>query len=364
MSFTRYDPKTGEYIELFFVSPTPLLGDEDGSVALMSPAAQAPLNHETSLHQEAPSMIINASNLATLYTGYSAAFQGAFNGATPLYPRVAMTVPSSGRSNEYGWLGDFPRLREWIGDRVVRNLSTQGYVIKNRSFESTIAVPKEDIEDDQIGLYSPMFGELGRLGAEFPDELVWSLLKAGFTTQCFDGQYFFDTDHPRLDASGGTISWANTDGGNGAAWFLMDDTRALKPIIFQNRRKFTLTRMDSDSDENVFNRKEYRYGVDGRCNVGFGLPQLIWGSKQSLDEEHYIKARTALTTMKGDYDRLLAMKPKLLVVGPSNEVAARKLLLNDTKGIVVDNSGPNPVAYSETNPWKGTAELLVVPWLD
>ena len=32
----------------------------------------------------------------------------------------------------YGWLGSFPRLREWIGDRVIRNLSVHDWRIKNR----------------------------------------------------------------------------------------------------------------------------------------------------------------------------------------------------------------------------------------
>ncbi len=362
MSFTRYDPDTGEYIALCMFSAEDFALNQQRIADAAAPALHS---SETSLQQGQTSMILNSANLRTLFTGYSSAFHSAFAATKPLYPNVAMTVPSSTRSNEYGWLGDFPRLREWIGDRIVRNIAAHGYTIKNRSFESTVAVPKEDIEDDQVGIYTPMMSELGTLSSTFPDELVWSLLKEGWTTPCYDGQYFFDTDHPRLDAGGtNKVSWANTDGGTGPAWFLADNTRSLKPIIFQNRREFTLARMDQDTDEAVFNRKEYRYGVDGRCNVGYGLPQLIWGSKQPLNEENYVKARTALTTMKGDYDRLLAVKPAVLIVGPSNEAAARRLLLNETTGIVVDNSGPNPVAYSETNPWKGTAELLVVPWLD
>jgi phage major head subunit gpT-like protein len=70
-------------------------------------------------------MIINSGTLNTLCTGFSTAFQGGF-GATPsFYQRVAQVVPSTSRQNEYGWLGQIPRVREWIGDRVVQNISAR-----------------------------------------------------------------------------------------------------------------------------------------------------------------------------------------------------------------------------------------------
>lgn len=297
-------------------------------------------------------MLINPANLRTLYNGYSTAFTaGIAQAGSPLYPRIATVVPSNTRSNEYGWLGQMPRIREWIGDRVVQNLDTKGYTIRNRSFESTIAVSRDDIEDDNIGIYTPMFTEFGRSSATFPDELVWDLLGAGFTTPCFDGQYFFDTDHPVLDARGNAYSVSNTQGGSGSAWYLIDDSRAIKPLIYQTRRPFELTRMDANTDEVVFNRKEYRYGTDGRCNVGFGFWQLAVGSKQPLTAANYEAARTTLATQRADYGRPLGVSGRLLIVPPALEGAARKLLNSEY------------AAGGETNQWKGTADLLVVPWL-
>lgn len=296
-------------------------------------------------------MIVNSANLRSLYISHSAVFQGGFAGVTPTYQRVAMTVPSSTRANEYGWLKEMPRIREWVGDRVVESLDTAGYMIRNRSFESTIGVNRDDIRDDNIGIYAPIFSEFGRNAASFPDELVWPLLQAGFSTPCYDGQFFFDTDHPVLDANGLVTSVANTDGGSGAPWFLIDDSRVFRPIIYQTREPFTLTRMDADTDEAVFTRKEFRYGVDGRCAAGFGFWQLAWGSKQPLNEATYKAARIGLGTMKGDRGRPLGIVPKLLIVGPTQESEARALLNNE----MLPGGG--------TNQWKGTAELLVVPWL-
>lgn len=297
-------------------------------------------------------MLLNSASLRSLYTGFSTAFQAGFAGVSPQYQQVAQTVPSSTRSNEYGWLGSMPRIREWIGDRVVNNIATHSYTIKNRSFEATVGVDRDDIDDDNIGIYSPLFSELGRNGASFPDELVWALLKAGFSTLCYDGQYFFDTDHPVLDANGNVQSVSNSGGGSGTPWFLMDVTRAIKPIIYQERRPFSnLVRMDAATDEVVFSRKEYRYGIDGRCNVGFGFWQLAYGSKQTLDATSYEAARVALGSFTGDGGRPLGIKPTLLVVPPALEGAANRILKSTTK------------ANGETNEWAGTAEILVVPWL-
>jgi phage major head subunit gpT-like protein len=297
-------------------------------------------------------MDINSTTLRSAYVGFNAAFQAGLAEAAAMYSRIATTVPSSTRSQEYGWLGRFPGFREWVGDRVVNGLAKHGYTLTNRSYENTIGVDRDDFEDDNLGIYTPMFRDFGQTAVTFPDTLVWSLLKNGFSEKCYDGQYFFDTDHPVLDAKGEQISVANTDGGSGTPWFLIDDSRSLKPLIFQERKKFTnLVRMDKEDDEGVFTKKEFRYGLDGRCAVGFGFWQTAWGSKQTLNAASYEVGRVALSSMKGDYARPLAVKPRLLIVPPTLEGAALEIVGNP----LTTNGG--------TNKWFKTAEVLVVPWL-
>lgn len=297
-------------------------------------------------------MIINSANLRTLYTAYSAAYQGAFAEAPRLYERVATTVPSSTAKNEYGWLGSFPKVREWIGPRVIHGLGVHDYTIKNKRWELTIGVDRDDIDDDTYGLYTPRFQDLGRETATFPDELIWPLLKNGFTQTCYDGQYFFDTDHPVGGVDGVPVaSVSNSGGGAGTPWFLMDVSRPLKPLIFQQRRAFEFRRMDAATDEVVFERNEYRYGVDGRCNVGYGFWQMAYGSKQTLNAANYSAARAAMMSFKSDSGKPLALQPRLLVVPPTLEAAGLEILNAERD------------AAGATNVWRNTAELLVVPWL-
>lgn len=290
--------------------------------------------------------VISASLLADLFTGYKTSFRGGFAGVAPLWAQVATRVPSSARTEKYSWLGQWPKIREWLGDRQVMELSGHEYSITNKRFESTVKVNRDDILDDQLGMYTPMFEELGRAVAAFPDELIFALLAAGHTTKCYDGQYFFDTDHP---VGAGTAS--NDGGGAGAAWYLLDTRRSLKPLIWQDREAFDLTAMDDPKDVNVFKRNEFEYGTTGRANAGLGFWQMAFRSKQTLDAAGYEAARAAMMALKDDEGRPLGIMPNLLVHPPSLEGAARRLLLNE-----LDADGG-------TNEWKGTATPLLVPHL-
>ena len=296
-------------------------------------------------------MIINSAALTALRTGFSTAFKNGLGRTTTQYGLVSTVVPATTREQRYGWLGKIPNVREWLGARVVQNLSESDYSIREKKWELTIGVDRDDIETDNLGVYAPLFEEMGQSTGAKWDQLVFDLLKAGFATNCYDGQYFFDTDHPVLDIDGSIITVANTDGGAGAAWFLIDDTRALKPIILQKRKDFNFVARDRDDDSNVFGLNEYLYGADARANVGYGFWQFAWGSKQPLTAANYAIARAALMGMKGDYGRPLGVRPTLLVVPPALESAALQILNNEY--------GVGGVS----NEWKGTAKVVVVPWL-
>jgi phage major head subunit gpT-like protein len=291
-------------------------------------------------------VIINQSNMQALFRGFKVLFNEAFQAVKPTWNQLAMEVPSNTRENAYPFLAGFPKMREWVGDRVIKNLKQHDYTIRNKPFEATLGVDRDTIEDDTYGVYNPIVRELGRTAAVQPDELVWGLLPQGFTVPCYDGKAFFATNHP---VGNGTAS--NHGGGSGTPWYLFDMTREIKPLIFQNRRKPEFVSLDKPDDYNVVMKKEFIYGVDSRCNVGFALWQLAYASKQALNDDNYAAARAAMMGFKNDDGQPLGIKPTLMVVGPSQEGAARKVLLAERN------------AAGETNVWQNTAALLVVPWL-
>lgn len=300
-------------------------------------------------------MIINQGNLRSLGVAFSAAYQRGLSAAiaASVADRIATEISSSTSENEYGWLGDLPGLREWIGDRVVNGLLTHGYSVKNKTFELTIGVDRDKIEDDQVGIYSPRFEMMGNRVQVHKDQLVFGLLKSGSSTLCYDGQNYFDTDHPALDENGNPVTQSNWDdnSGSGTPWYLLDTSMPIKPIIFQNRKAPQFTAMDAPTDENVFNKKEFRYGVDCRRNVGFGFWQMAYGSRKALDEANLVAAYTAFTERKGDYGIPLGLKPNLLVVPPGLKFAASKLVNATT------------LANGADNVMKGLVEVVDTAWL-
>lgn len=296
-------------------------------------------------------MLVNAANLDSLRVGFKTEFQVGLGLASSSYQTIATIVPASTKEVKYGWLKNLPGVREWIGPRLIHNLSQGDYSIKEKPFELTIGVDRDDIETDNLGIYSPMFRMMGESTGTKWDELQWGMMKAGFTTKCFDNQYFFDTDHPILDANGNETTFANTDGGSGTPWFLVCNSRVIKPTILQRRRDFQFQAMDKLDDERVFMNKEFVYGADARGNAGYTFPQLAWGSKQALDATHYKAALSAMESMKGDYGRPLGLNNFTLIVPPSLREEGQRLVMSEND------------AAGATNPWKGTAKLQVESWL-
>ncbi|WP_041523600.1 Mu-like prophage major head subunit gpT family protein [Gilvimarinus agarilyticus] len=296
-------------------------------------------------------MIVNRQNLTTLFTAFKSAFAKAFEGAAIDHDRLVLTVKSTTGVEEYAWLGSTTQFREWVGDRVIQALKQHGYSIKNKSFENTVGVPRENIEDDQYGVYTPLMAQLGQDAKEHPAQLVYALLAGGFTGKCYDGQPFFDTDHPVLNAAGQEVSVSNFAGGSGTAWYLIDDTRHIKPLILQNRKPYNFVMMDQEKDENVFMRKEYLYGVDARLNVGYGLWQLAYASKQELTSENFNTAYAAMQGLKGDNGRPLGIRPKLLVVPPSLRAKALEVVKAER------------AANGATNINRDVVDVLSTPWL-
>ncbi len=153
-------------------------------------------------------MLINAASLSAIYTGVSTAFNEQFGATESEWQKIATLVPSTTAQETYGWLGQLPSLREWVGDRHIKNLTAHAYTIVNRKFESTVAIGRDKIEDDTYGVLTPLFKEMGHAAATHPDSLVFELLANGLSTDCYDGQPFFDADHPvsKDDLSATTVS--------------------------------------------------------------------------------------------------------------------------------------------------------------
>ncbi len=153
-------------------------------------------------------MDLTTQNIRTMGRGFSRLFQEGRGSVAPWYTRLATVVPSTTAENVYGWMIKLPKMRKWVGDRVIHNVASQDYVVKNDDFELTVSVPRNSVMDDTFGIYNPIASELGQQASKYPDDLLVTLMQSGQSLVGPDGQFFFDVDHPisPINATMGTQS--------------------------------------------------------------------------------------------------------------------------------------------------------------
>lgn len=103
-------------------------------------------------------------------------------------------------SETYNFLGQSPVMREWIGGRQAKGFSGQGVTVINKHYEATIEVTKKDARRDKTGQLQARMSEFADRGQTHWASLLSTLLLNGPSTACYDGQYFFDTDHTEGDS--------------------------------------------------------------------------------------------------------------------------------------------------------------------
>jgi phage major head subunit gpT-like protein len=105
-------------------------------------------------------------------------------------------------SETYKWLGMSPMLREWVGGRQAKGFLVNGITIDNKHYEATVDILEKDMRRDKTGQINVRIGEMATRANTHFASLLSTLILAGHTTggECYDGQYFFDTDHSEGDS--------------------------------------------------------------------------------------------------------------------------------------------------------------------
>jgi len=305
-------------------------------------------------------VVINPDNLLAAFLAFDTRFQQVFKSVMPWGEKIATTMPSNTKEGRTPWLKALPTMREWLGPRVVNNLSTNIQSLVNKKFELTFGITREDFEDDIIGVYGPAVEEMARQAAKWPDYQLAAALQAGTSSLCHDGSNFFSATH-KIDpdgvsttdtqsnytSSGMALTAAHYDaaraeraqlkrednkpmgvgstllivppqleftakqivqadlivaaaGANAAtgsqtnvykgtadvlvipelaneatAWYLADDKRAVKPLIWQLRQSPEFTYLNRPDDPNVFLMDEFLFGTRARGVAGYGPYYLI-----------------------------------------------------------------------------------------
>ena len=301
--------------------------------------------------------IVKDSTLTALRTMIRGEYQTRLSEleAQAVYKLLASIISSNAASNTYGWLDKFPKLREWVGDRVINSMKEQSYQILNKKYESTLGVDRADIEDDNLGIYRILSKAQADEVIAFFNRMTASLLSGGFAALCFDGQFFFDTDH--LSTRTWTArAWRRPSNIQGRladrdALVPARLSGSLKPLILQQRTQPEMEEISDTKNDKVFIKDQYLFGIRYRGNFGYGFWQQAVGSKEDLTLANYKAARTKMMSFPRDGGDPLGIVPTHLVVPQSLEAAGRAIVEKEN------------LAGGESNEYFHTAELIVSPWL-
>lgn len=298
---------------------------------------------------------ITQAQIDALNTAVKARFNMGLAQKKEDWRKLAKLVSSDGASNTYEWLSAFPAFREWVGTRTHKVAKETAFTIKNRKFENTLDIPVEKVEDDNYGMYGDVAQSYGESIFDLQNDLVFGQVGIGFSTVCYDGQYFFDIDHPvyaNEDGTGAASTVSNMQDGTGEPWVLLCTKRAPQPFYLQERVKPQLVvKANAATSDRVFENDVISYGGRWRGEALCGFWQLAFGSKAALTVDNFNNAFKAMMKIKGDGGRKLGVVPDLLVVGPDNMAAAEALIKAQQNAAGASNTNYNKV------------ELFVSPWM-
>lgn len=299
-------------------------------------------------------VMVTTANLLIVQKGLNTLYAKAMTDLTKgpdtiakLGAMIALETNSASATELYNTLNDVDDIRQWVGDRFIDSLAQQEFEIPNLDFEKTIGVKRNAIDDNKLGTYNLSVQLLAGKVGKFAGTKLVSMLQAAETTKCADGQFLCDTDHEGVNGA----SQSNWAGGSGARWFLVNRASVMRPFIVQKRKAFEFVSLFDPTDQNVFMRNEFLYGVDGRYGFGAGFWHTIYGSRQTLNAASYAAGVAAMESYTSPKGSVIGAAPDLLICSPSLKASA----LNIVRSALV-NGG-------ETNPWAGSAEVVSIPGL-
>lgn len=260
-------------------------------------------------------------DLRTFSVAVNAAFKTQLigNSGNQQADQLATTINMSTKEVEFPIItGATGPMREWKGSRIVKSVLRDSYRIRTKKFEKTLGIDIEEVEDDNLDVYMPAINTMAIATGNWKAQQVFKALEDNGVG--YDGKQLFATDHPE---QGANVS--NFQAGSGPAWYLLDLSKPIKPILWGERQKPTVKAKTSDSDDNVFWRDQYIWGARARGGAGYGMWQFAFKSKAALNGTNYEAAEQWLRARRDEDGETLDGAPSLLLVPPSLAWDVRRL---------------------------------------
>lgn len=244
-------------------------------------------------------MQITPASLSVFFTACDTRFWTAYGTARVFYEDIASVILSGTEQNTYGWIGKLATMRQWVGERQLKNPGALSYTLVNLPYELTETIDKYKLLDDTYGVYAPIIERMGQAARKLPDYQLVEMLQSnsGAGPICVDKLNYFAGNHP-VNPYDSTLS--------------------------------TYSNYDSSS---------------------FPLTNL-----------NYQAARAQMMAYKGEDGKPLGLMPQTLIVPPQLEYIAKTIVGSSFIG-VPQIGGQTGLVGTTENVLKDTAKVIVIPEL-
>lgn len=167
-------------------------------------------------------MIAPTDLAAKISTNYEVLFRAAYNDAIAVKKAqfsglvMELDLPDfQGNKFNLNWLGASPQIQRWVAEKRAQELNKFEWDITVVDWEATVRINLNALKDARWNIYEPRIKGMARNAARHEYNLISELLRGAETGLCYDGQYFFDTDH--VDGASGSQSNEITGAGTSQA---------------------------------------------------------------------------------------------------------------------------------------------------
>lgn len=319
--------------------------------------------------------MINAEILEILWKQLSSKFSEGFGaGETTAVDAFVTTMPLGTRTMRFDWLGDFHEFRKWVGPRIFKQLESKTYEASYDEYELSHRVLRRDIRDGIISPYTMQAFSGGEGARLLKPRLACEALDLGNTLPCYDGQNFFDTEHP-IGEDGDETLVSNYVGAGGAQathpWYVADLSRSLKPILALDREAPQYVSYQNLSDPSVFYNKEFLFGAQASMGTAYGLWQQIIRCEDNPTVQKFLDLRNLMADFRGDFKNEAGRRKKMgydpthVIFGASNRDKILTILDNQVLSGTFTSDPLNPGATdtAKQNPAYKMLTPLYLSWL-
>lgn len=178
---------------------------------------------------------MSSVNVDLFLQGMQSRFLNAFQGSVPDLERILTIIPSTGASEEYGWVSPPAGMSQWDGGpRKYAHLTSRANVVENLDYSDALLVPYKSIQDDRLGGYLLSAQSMGKKAREARTLLGLGAINGAESLACFDGSNLVDNSHS-IGTGDNEQTYDASDGSTNRNLYALYLGGAVNAVGWQNR---------------------------------------------------------------------------------------------------------------------------------